>query len=65
VGGISVGAVDPGCVADRVEVAGITGALVGTSPAVCAQELKSKRIDRTSVIFISILFSQGLVKSTL
>jgi hypothetical protein len=59
VGGTSVGAVDPDGVAGRVEVARTAGVLVDISPAACAQELNSKRINRTRVIFLIILFSWG------
>jgi hypothetical protein len=57
VGGISVGAVDPDCVAERVEVAKTAGVLVSDSPEDSAQELNSKRIHRTRFIFLIMLFS--------
>jgi hypothetical protein len=43
-----------------VEVARTAGVLGGVSPAACAQELNIKRIDRTSVIFLIMLFSEEL-----
>ena len=55
VGGISVRTIDPDSVIETVEVA--AGALVGVSPETCAQEFNIKRINRTSVIFLIIVFS--------
>jgi hypothetical protein len=56
-GGTSVGAVDPDCVVVRVEVTKTAGVLGGVTPAACAQEFNSKRIDRTRGIFFIMLFS--------
>jgi hypothetical protein len=57
VDGVSAGAVNSDFVGDKVEVASTVRWLVGVSPETPAQELNSKRINRTSVIFFIILFS--------
>jgi hypothetical protein len=64
VSGTSVGTMDPDCVVDRVEVATTARLLVGISPETSPQELNSKRINRKSVTFLIMLFSQGLAKLT-